>query len=190
MGEDEESTFNTLRACRQTIDGCIAEKGGRIVATGGDSVLTEFSSAVEAVRCALAMQEGIATCKIDLPEERCMRFRIGINLGNLMISGDDILGDGVNIAARLEQIAEPGSIYISGTVYDQVHGKLDLLYTDLGEQTVKNISQPVRMYRVSNADGAPATATPEGGPESDYTDQVKPSIAVLPFDNMSRDEEQ
>ena len=156
MGADEEGTFNTLKACRQSIDGCVAEKGGRIVATGGDSVLAEFTSAVEAVRCALAMQEGIAACNIDVPEERCMRFRIGINLGDVMISGDDILGDGVNIAARLEQIAEPDSIYISGTVYDQVRNKIDLAYTDLGEQTVKNIAQPVRTYRVSEGETTPS----------------------------------
>ncbi|PPR21630.1 MAG: hypothetical protein CFH39_01679 [Alphaproteobacteria bacterium MarineAlpha10_Bin2] len=110
MGDDEESTFEILRQCRQIIDSNVAEKGGRIVATGGDSVLAEFSSAVEAVRCALDMQTGVAKCNSDLPEERRMRFRIGINLGDVMVSGDDILGDGVNIAARLEQIAEPESI--------------------------------------------------------------------------------
>ena len=118
MGADEESTFDILRQCRESIDGCVAEKGGRIVATGGDSVLAEFPSAVEVVRRALSMQEGIARCNIDRTDDRRMRFRIGINLGDVMINGDDILGDGVNIAARLEQIAEPDSIYISGTVYD------------------------------------------------------------------------
>ena len=144
MGADEESTFEILRQCRQSIDGCIAEKGGRIVATGGDSVLAEFASAVEAVRCALAMQEGVAACNIDVPDERRMRFRIGINLGDVMVSGDDILGDGVNIAARLEQIAEPDSIYISGTVYDQVRNKLDLAYTDLGASAEMNRTHRVR----------------------------------------------
>ncbi|MBT5781311.1 MAG: adenylate/guanylate cyclase domain-containing protein [Rhodospirillaceae bacterium] len=188
MGADEEGTFNTLKACRQSIDGCVAEKGGRIVATGGDSVLAEFTSAVEAVRCALAMQEGIAACNIDVPEERCMRFRIGINLGDVMISGDDILGDGVNIAARLEQIAEPDSIYISGTVYDQVRNKIDLAYTDLGEQTVKNIAQPVRTYRVSEGETTPSA--PVAAAEARPAGPAKPTIAVLPFDNMSRDEEQ
>jgi len=187
MGADEEGTFNTLRACRQLIDGCIAEKGGRIVATGGDSVLAEFASAVEAVRCALAMQEGIAACNTDLPDERRMRFRIGINLGDVMISGDDILGDGVNIAARLEQIAEPDSIYISGAVYDQVRNKLDLAFIDLGEKSVKNIEQPVRTYRVSDQ---AAPSAPGGGAEKGPDGQAKPTIAVLPFDNMSRDEEQ
>jgi len=108
MGDDEEGAFNTLRACRQSIDGCVAEKGGRIVATGGDSVLAEFASAVEAVRCALAMQEGIAACNVDLPEERRMRFRIGINLGDVMISDDDILGDG-DIAADGQNLAALGS---------------------------------------------------------------------------------
>ena len=191
MGADEEGTFNTLRQCRQSIDSCVAEKGGRIVATGGDSVLAEFTSAVEAVRCALAMQEGIAACNIDLPEERRMRFRMGINLGDVMVSDDDILGDGVNIAARLEQIAEPDSIYISGTVYDQVRNKLDLSYADLGAQTVKNIDQPVRAYRVSQADAAPTPAvTPDSVTKSEIAGPAKPTIAVLPFDNMSKDEEQ
>ncbi len=190
MGADEESTFEILRQCRQSIDGCIAKKGGRIVATGGDSVLAEFASAVEAVRCALAMQEGVAACNIDVPDERRMRFRIGINLGDVMVSGDDILGDGVNIAARLEQIAEPDSIYISGTVYDQVRNKLDLAYTDLGAQSVKNIDQPVRAYRVAEAEAAPAPVAPVSAAKSGNAGPAKPTIAVLPFDNMSGDEEQ
>ncbi len=185
MGADEEGTFNTLRACHQSIDGCVAEKGGRIVATGSDSVLAEFASAVEAVRCALAMQEGIATCNIDLPEERCMRFRIGINLGDVLISGDYILGDGVNITARLEQIAEPDSIYISGTVYDQVRGKLNIGFTDLGEKSVKNIDQPVRTYRVTSA----GSSAPENVANSESAESAMPTIAVLPFDYMSKDEE-
>jgi class 3 adenylate cyclase len=108
MGADEESTFEILRQCRQTIDRSIAEKGGRIVATGGDSVLAEFASAVEAVRCAIDMQAGVAECNTGLPEERRMRFRIGINLGDVMVSGDDILGDGVNIAAREITTRRPG----------------------------------------------------------------------------------
>ncbi|HJN59938.1 MAG TPA: adenylate/guanylate cyclase domain-containing protein [Alphaproteobacteria bacterium] len=186
MGADEESTFDILRQCRESIDGCVAEKGGCIVATGGDSVLAEFPSAVEAVRCALAMQEGIARCNIDRTDDRRMRFRIGINLGDVMINGDDILGDGVNIAARLEQIAEPDSIYIFGTVYDQVRNKLDLAYSDLGPQSVKNIDQPVRAYRVSEAQAETVPAA-SGGADSG---PAKPTIAVLPFDNMSRDEEQ
>ena len=186
MGADEESTFDILRQCRESIDGCVAEKGGRIVATGGDSVLAEFPSAVEVVRCALAMQEGIARCNIDRTDDRRMRFRIGINLGDVMINGDDILGDGVNIAARLEQIAEPDSIYIFGTVYDQVRNKLDLAYSDLGPQSVKNIDQPVRAYRVSEAQAETVPAA-SGGADSG---PAKPTIAVLPFDNMSRDEEQ
>ncbi|MDP6589003.1 MAG: adenylate/guanylate cyclase domain-containing protein [Alphaproteobacteria bacterium] len=190
MGDDEESTFDILRQCRESIDGCVADKGGRIVATGGDSVLAEFPSAVEAVRCALAMQEGIARCNIDRTDDNRMRFRIGINLGDVMINGDDILGDGVNIAARLEQIAEPDSIYISGTVYDQVRNKLDLAYSDLGAKTVKNIDQPVRAYRVSQAPADSVPAVPGGAAESADVGPAKPTIAVLPFDNMSRDEEQ
>ncbi|MDA0230136.1 MAG: adenylate/guanylate cyclase domain-containing protein [Proteobacteria bacterium] len=193
MSADEESTFDTLRQCRLTIDSAVAEKGGRIVATGGDSVLAEFPSAVEAVRCALDMQTGIAKCNIDLPEERRMRFRIGINLGDVMVSGDDILGDGVNIAARLEQIAEPDSIFISGTVYDQVRNKLDLTYSDLGVRSVKNIDEPVRAYRVSESiEGSAATAAVSPSPvaKNKNTGPTKPTIAVLPFDNMSKDEEQ
>jgi adenylate cyclase len=193
MGADEESTFDTLRQCRQTIDSSIAEKGGRIVATGGDSVLAEFPSAVEAVRGALDMQTGVAKCNIDLPEERRMRFRIGINLGDVMVSGEDILGDGVNIAARLEQIAEPDSIFISGTVYDQVRNKLDLNYGDLGTPSVKNIDEPVRAYRVSEpSEGSKAAATISSSPgaKNKNSGPTKPTIAVLPFDNMSKDEEQ
>lgn len=190
MGEDEESTFDILQQCRQSIDANVAEKGGRIVATGGDSVLAEFQSAVEAVRGALDMQAGVAKCNTDLPEERRMRFRIGINLGDVMVAGDDILGDGVNIAARLEQIAEPDSIFISGTVYDQVCNKLELTYSDLGAQTVKNIDHPVRAYRVSEAGAAAVPAPPVSAAKSVRTSAAKPTIAVLPFDNMSKDEEQ
>ena len=121
-----------------------------------------------------------------------MRY-IGINLGDVMVSGDDILGDGVNIAARLEQIAEPDSIFISGTVYDQVRNKLDLTYSDLGAQSVKNIDEPVRAYRVSESDAAPAptpaAVAPRSVAENKISGPTKPTIAVLPFENMSKDEE-
>jgi len=136
------------------------------------------------------MQAGVAKCNTDLPEERRMRFRIGINLGDVMVAGDDILGDGVNIAARLEQIAEPDSTFISGTVYDQACNKLELIYSDLGAQTVKNIDHPVRAYRVSEAGAAAVPAPPVSAAKSVRTSAAKPTIAVLPFDNMSKDEEQ
>jgi class 3 adenylate cyclase len=149
MGQDEEGTIQVLSAHRAVIDGIIAFHQGRIVSTAGDSVLAEFSSAVEALRCAVEIQEALKTRNDSLPEHRKMHFRIGVNLGDVVVKNDDLLGDGVNVAARLETMAESGGICISSSVYDQITGKLDLGFHDIGEQTLKNISRPIRVYRVS-----------------------------------------
>ena len=149
MAQDEEGTVRVLSAHRAVIDGIIAFHGGRIVSTAGDSVLAEFSSVVEAVRCAVEIQEALKTRNDSLPDGSQMRFRVGVNLGDVVVKGDDLLGDGVNVAARLETIAEPGGICISSSVYDQITGKLDLGFQDIGDQALKNISRPIRVYRVS-----------------------------------------
>ncbi len=147
MSENEERTLKALAAQRAIIDRIIVAHGGRIVSTAGDSVLAEFSSSVEAVRCAVEIQEGLETRNASLPETERLVFRIGVNLGDVMVDGADILGDGVNVAARLEGIAEPGGICISSSVYDQIAGKLNLGFVDIGEKSLKNISRPIRVYR-------------------------------------------
>jgi adenylate cyclase len=148
MGEDEVGTLRTLTAYRKIIDTLIEQHHGRIVGTAGDSVLAEFASVVDAVQCAVVIQTTLKAENTNLPSERKMEFRIGINLGDVMVEGEQIYGDGVNIAARLESLAEPGGICISGTVHEHVKNKLVLHYEDLGEQTVKNITEPVRVLRV------------------------------------------
>ena len=148
MATDEEGTVKILAAHRAVIDGIIQFHEGRIVNTAGDSVIAEFASPTQAVRCAVEVQDALKTRNDSLPEERRMQFRIGVNLGDVMVKGDDLLGDGVNVAARLESIAEPGGIYVASSVYDQIAGKLDLGFSDLGEQSLKNIDRPVRAYRV------------------------------------------
>jgi class 3 adenylate cyclase/pimeloyl-ACP methyl ester carboxylesterase len=161
MSVDEEATLKTLSACRQIIDGLIARHEGRLFGSAGDSVLAEFGSAVEAVRCAIAIQEGVATRNADLPDECKMHYRIGVNLGDVMVEGDNLLGDGVNVAARLEGLAQPGGICISGNIHEHVERKLNLGYEDLGEQELKNIEKPVRVYQVrlkNNASGTEITA--------------------------------
>lgn len=157
MGLDEEGTIRVLSAHRAVIDGIIAFHDGRIVSTAGDSVIAEFSSAVDSVRCAVEIQDALKTRNDSLPEHRQMRFRIGVNLGDVVVKNDDLLGDGVNVAARLETMAEPGGICISSSVYDQITGKLDLGFQDIGNQTLKNISRPIHVYRVSGA-GVPLRA--------------------------------
>ncbi len=168
MGQDEEGTIRVLSAHRAVIDGIITFHQGRIVSTAGDSVLAEFSSAVEAVRCAVEIQEALKTRNDSLEEHRQMHFRVGVNLGDVVVKNEDLLGDGVNVAARLETIAEPGGICISSSVYDQITGKLDLGFQDIGEQNLKNISRPIRVYRVSGA-SAPVRAgagRPPGSPRA------------------------
>ncbi len=148
MGEDEEATLRTLTAYRQVVDTAIEQYRGRIVDTAGDSVLAEFASMVDAVECAVAIQTRLRTENASLSPDKRMEFRVGINLGDVMVQGEQIYGDGVNIAARLEALADPGGICISGTVYDQIKNKLALEYEYQGEQTVKNIAEPVRVYRI------------------------------------------
>jgi adenylate cyclase len=183
MGLDEEGTRRTLRAHRATIDPLIGRHGGRIVSTAGDSILAEFASPLQALRAALALQQALASANAELPEASRMQFRVGINLGDVMVEGDDLLGDGVNIAARLQEIAEPGGICISAKVHEEISGKLDAEFADLGDRELKNIARPVRVFQV----GA-GIATREAVLALPLPD--KPSIAVLPFQNMSGDPEQ
>jgi adenylate cyclase len=187
MGEDEEGTLATLTAhLTELIEPCIAEHRGRVVKTTGDGLLAEFASVVDAVRCAVAFQEGMTNRNTDTPDQRRVGFRIGVNLGDVIVQNDDVFGDGVNIAARLEGLAEPGGICISDTVHQNVRSKLELTFDDLGPQRVKNIGEPVRAFLVRP--GALTIAEPA---EDDAPPlPAKPSIAVLPFENMSADSEQ
>jgi adenylate cyclase len=189
MGADEEGTLKTLNLYRGVVIQLVEEHQGRIVATAGDSLLAEFGSAVQAVRSAVAVQRALDRRNADLEEARRMHFRIGINVGDVMVQGTDLLGDGVNIAARLEQMAEPGSILVSGTVWEQIEGKLSFPCSYAGEQTAKNITRPVRTYRVA-WEQPEILAASLGGPPSAPALPDKPSIAVLPFFNMGSDVEQ
>jgi adenylate cyclase len=245
MGEDEEATIRTLTAYREVMTTLIQARRGRVVDSPGDNLLAEFASVVDAVRCAVEIQRELKVRNTDLPDQRKMEFRIGINLGDVVVEGERLYGDGVNIAARLESLAEPGGICISGTVYEHVENKLVLTYEYLGEQTVKNIAKPVRVWRIKMEPeevGSPKSEvrSPESKGESQKTRRVgiahrawvvvglalivgvivtvcylarpplspqssalitqeaqpalplpdKPSIAVLPFTNMSGDPEQ
>ena len=189
MNTDEEGTFKTLNLYRGVMTNLIEEHQGRIVGTAGDSVLAEFGSAVQAVRSAVAVQRALDRRNADLEEPRRMRFRIGINVGDVMVQGSDLLGEGVNIAARLEQIGKPGSIFVSGTVWEQIEGKLSFPCSYLGDQTVKNIARPVRTYCVI-WDQQELSGADAGGPARTPALPDKPSIAVLPFTNMGSDTEQ
>jgi adenylate cyclase len=156
-GLDEEGTLARLRALRRDlIDPAISEHRGRLVKTTGDGLLIEFASVVDAIRCALRIQQGTAILNTDVRSERRIEFRIGINLGDVVVDGDDLLGDGVNIAARLERLAEPGAICISEDAYRQIRAKIEVAVQDLGEQRLKNISEPVRAYAIR----APAATAP------------------------------
>jgi adenylate cyclase len=148
MGQNEVATLATLTAHRKIIDSLIEQRRGRFVNSAGDSVLAEFASVVNAVECAIAIQTALKAENESLPSERRMEFRIGVNLGDVMVEGEQIYGDGVNVAARLESLAEPGGICISAKVHDEVAGKLELNYHDLGPQRVKNIAEPVRAFSV------------------------------------------
>src|SRR3984893_11073825 len=158
MGLDEVGTARTLREHRKVTDDLVAKHGGRLVKTTGDGVLLEFPSVVDAVECAVAVQAVMAQRNEGISQDRRMLFRIGINLGDILIEGDDILGDGVNVAARLEGIAEPGGICISSSAYDQVRGKVPVEFTDVGEQRLKNIARPIRAYAVGPSANGHQTA--------------------------------
>src|SRR5215467_5401325 len=150
MGEDEEGTHQRLKEhLAELVDPKIAEHRGRVVKNTGDGLLAEFASVVDAVRCAVEVQRGMAERNADTPPEKRIEFRAGINLGDVIAEGEDIFGDGVNVAARLEALAEPGGICVSRVVRDQVRDKLDCIFHDLGEQSVKNIARPVRAYAMS-----------------------------------------
>jgi TolB-like protein/class 3 adenylate cyclase len=235
MGANEEATHKTLRAYREIIDGLIARHDGRVFSTAGDSVVAEFASPVEAVRAAISIQEELRVRNTELPEDRQMRFRIGVNLGDVIVDGDDIYGDGVNVAARLEGVAEPSGICISGSAFEQVKNKLSVGFEDIGPQEVKNIAEPVPAFRIVagpvsvaeagkptpkssaaprwrtaviaagvivavvagglviwdayfRAPPPPPVAVPEEAPAPGLP--AKPSIAVLPFANLSDDPKQ
>jgi adenylate cyclase len=190
MGADEEGTLERLKGLRrELVDPTIAEHRGRIVKTTGDGMLVEFPSVVDAVRCAVAVQQAMPERNTGVAAENRIELRIGINLGDVIVEGDDLYGDGVNIAARIEALADAGAVFVSNTVHDQVRDRLPFLFEDLGEQQVKNITRPVRIYRLglqaSGPQEAGTAAVPLALPLPD-----KPSIAVLPFANMSSDPEQ
>src|SRR5215470_8363693 len=188
MGRDDSATLATLKAHRrELIDPKIAEYGGRIVKTTGDGLLLEFPSVVEAVRCAVDVQRGLAARNAHVPADQKIEFRIGINVGDIIIDGDDIYGDGVNVAARLEALADPGGIMVSRVVHDQVQDKLGFEFDDMGEQSVKNIARPIGVHRVHLTEQLSQKLSPGGHTERAASE--RPSIAVLPFANMSGDPE-
>jgi TolB-like protein/class 3 adenylate cyclase len=187
MGLDEAGTARILREHRAVSDALVAKHGGRIVKTTGDGVLLEFASVVDAVEYAVALQAVMAERNDGIPQDKRMLFRIGINLGDILIEGDDILGDGVNIAARLEGIATPGGVCISSSVYDQVRGKVDVDFADLGEQNLKNIARPVRAYAVKRNGLGP---NKQNGATPETPSAPRLSIVVLPFANIGGDPEQ
>jgi len=186
MGEDEAGTAKAVREHREAATPIVREFGGRLVKTTGDGMLLEFPSVVAAVECAIAIQKQMVERNTGVPEAKRIVYRIGVNLGDVLIDGDDILGDGVNIAARLESIAEPGGICISGSAYEHVRGRIEADFTDLGEQSLKNITRPVRAYALKSGSAGPTprdSAVERSGPP-------RLSIVVLPFTNLGGDLEQ
>jgi TolB-like protein/class 3 adenylate cyclase len=183
MGADEARTVGDLKSHQAVILPMMSDHGGRIIDTAGDGILAEFASIVNAVECALAIQKVMAGRNVNIASDRRMQFRIGINLGDVIHDDARLYGDGVNIAARLESIAEPGGICLSAEAFTQVQRKLSLNVTDVGEQQLKNITQPVRVFRIAPAE--PTGINSQSGPALSLPD--KPSIAVLPFTNLSGD---
>jgi len=230
MEADEEATALTLRTCQEIIEGLVASHHGRVFGSAGDSIIAEFASPVEAVRCAVDIQRELEVHNIDLPDDRRMRLRIGVNLGDVIVEGDNLLGDGVNIAARLETLADPGGISLARSIFDQVKKQLDLGYEYLGEHEVKNLAEPVQVYRVLTEPEAAGkvigekkraaqswkkmvlamavvvligvtgavtwlrpwepTIEPASVERMAFPLPDRPSIAVLPFTNMSGDPKQ
>src|SRR5689334_11580591 len=187
IGANEEGTLNRLRSIRaDVIDPKITEYRGRIVKTTGDGFLVEFSSVVDALRCATHWQTQMHERNAATPGDNCIEFRIGVHQGDIVVEDDDIFGDGVNVAARLEGLAEPGGICVSARVQEDVAGRLDLSFEDMGEQSLKNIARPVRVYRVRDM----PTWTQRSLSPSPLALPDRPSIAVLPFQNMSGDPDQ
>ena len=190
MGADESGTLAALKALQMDfLDGRIAAHHGRIVKLTGDGMLMEFPSVVNAVACAVEVQRGIRERNVEVPLDRRIELRIGVNLGDVIVEGDDIFGDGVNVAARLEGIARPGGIAISQSVRDHVGNRLDLVFEDMGEQTLKNIEKPIRVYSVSLENSAARNITDAASLPQEQP-KKRPTIAVLPFTNMSGDPEQ
>jgi adenylate cyclase len=183
MHADEVQTLRVLTAHRSIMDGLIAQHGGRIANTAGDSVLAEFPSVVDAVECAVAVQDKLGEATAGVLDEEALRFRIGVHVGDVIIRGGDLLGDGVNVAARVQALADPGGVWLSEDAHRQVAGKVNRSFEDMGEQQVKNIPRPVRVYALAGA--GPRGSEPQPLPLPD-----KPSIGVLPFTNMSADPEQ
>src|SRR5271166_4048664 len=188
MGEDEAGTARAVGERREAARPIVASHGGRIVKTTGDGLLLEFPSVVAAVECAIAIQNMMAERNADTPEDKRILYRIGVNLGDVLIEGDDILGDGVNIAAWLEGGAEPGGICLSGTAYDHIRGRVDARFADLGEKGLKNIAQPVWVYAIRPGSESAASTSFASAPTTKGPPRL--SIVVLPFANIGGDPEQ